>query len=110
MGHQGVIGPFWFLGENEKSATVNFEWYVKSLRKIGQPWEDGVEENGACNGSGKMVQYMYHIRQEVLFADCELTLMAAWLEEEQQSLGGKVPDLSPLDCVLWGRINDNSVE
>lgn len=105
----GIIGPFWFEDENERSVTVNTERYLEVLKKF---W----------NTLGRRVGV---IREEQWFQQDGATphtsnQTLAWLRQRfpdrlisrrcDPEWAPHSPDLNPPDFYLWGYLKDHVYE
>ena len=105
----GIIGPFWFEDEQERSVTVNTHRYIEVLRKF---WttlgrrarlirtEQWFQQDGATpHTSNQTLTWLRQRFQERLISRrCD----SEWAPHS--------PDLNPPDFYLWGYLKDHVYE
>ena len=103
----GIIGPFWFEVDNERSWEINTERYVQALGKFWTAlgWRRGVvrvfqwfQSSGSSSGSTpqtsneSLAWLQQHFPDRLISCRCD----------PQWSLHS--PDLKPSDYYLWGHL------
>jgi len=109
MSYQGIIGPFWFLDDNDQSVTVNSERYLHVLEEF---WKSLGRKVG-----GAERQYQWFMQDGA--APHTAARVLTWLQEhfEERLIGRRLanswaarsPDINPLDFYLWGRVKDQMI-
>ena len=104
MSAKGIIGPLWFVDDNERTVTINKERYQNVIRMfhaeltrsadINSQWfqQDGATPHTA-NTSMQLLQQ--------LFDDRVIS------KRSRFPWAPRSPDLNPLDFFLWGYTKDN---
>ena len=108
MSKHGIIGPFWFEDEQERSVTVNTDRYIEIPRKF---WtrlgrrarliraEQWFQQDGANpHTSNQTLTWLRQRFQERLISRCD----PEWAPHS--------PDLNPPDFYLWGYLKDHVYE
>jgi len=101
----GIIGPFWFKDDNERSVTINTKRYVQVLGKF---WT----ALGRRIGVVRVLQWL----QQDGANPHSLHESLAWLQQRfpdrlisrrcDPQWSPHSPDLNPLDFYLWGYLKD----
>ena len=105
----GIIGPYWFEDESERSLTVNSQRYIEVLQKFWTTFRqrrgferDGqwFQQDGATpHTSNETLQWLRkRFGDRLISRRCEIE----WAPHS--------PDLNPPDFYLWGYLKDNVYE
>ena len=106
MGYQGIIGPFFFVDEQQHPVTVNSDRYVAVLSKFWRSLGRFVGDEGRQNQHFQQDGAAPHVSKAALrwirdhFGDRTVSRGTG------HSWAANSPDLSPLDFHIWGYLKD----